>query len=105
MHNPPTFGTWLRQARIARDLTQEALAEQIGCSTQTVRAFERDRRRPSREMAARIASVLGVPEAERGEVMHLARNRQPAPAQAPVVAFAQTRVAAVSTPPPAIPVG
>jgi predicted ATPase/transcriptional regulator with XRE-family HTH domain len=98
MHNSPTFGAWLRQARIARDLTQEALAEQIGCSTQTVRAFERDRRRPSREMVARIASILDVPEADRGVVVRLARERQPAAGQAPVAAFAESFAPAIAAP-------
>ncbi|HYF64886.1 MAG TPA: helix-turn-helix domain-containing protein, partial [Herpetosiphonaceae bacterium] len=72
------FGMRLRQARAEYDLTQEALAEQIGCSPQTVRAFETGRRRPSREMAARIADILRVPAGEQAAFIRLARSVPPA---------------------------
>jgi predicted ATPase/DNA-binding XRE family transcriptional regulator len=67
------FCTWLRQARTERDLTQEALAEAVGCAEQTVRAFESGRRRPSREMAARLADILRLPIQERDLFVRLAR--------------------------------
>jgi predicted ATPase/DNA-binding XRE family transcriptional regulator len=67
------FCGWLRQARVALDLTQEALAEAVGCSEQTVRAFESGRRRPSREMAARLAAILRLPQDERDSFVRLAR--------------------------------
>jgi LuxR family maltose regulon positive regulatory protein len=67
------FGTWLRHARTARELTQEALAEAVGCATQTVRSIENGRRRPSREMAARLADILEMPPDERGAFVRLAR--------------------------------
>lgn len=82
------FCGWLRQARVALDLTQEALAEAVGCSEQTVRAFESGRRRPSREMAARLAVILRLPAEERDAFVRLARtplagslNGSPATAQ------------------------
>src|SRR5690349_14640848 len=74
-----SFGALLRQSRIERDLTQEALAEVVGCATQTIRSFEIGRRRPSREMAARLADVLQVPPAEREVLLRLARAPLPAP--------------------------
>src|SRR3712207_2970533 len=67
------FCAWLRQLRTEHDLTQEALAEIVGCSAQTVRSFESGRRRPSREMAARLAEVLGLPAEERDTLVRLAR--------------------------------
>jgi predicted ATPase/transcriptional regulator with XRE-family HTH domain len=86
------FSVRLRKLRTARDLTQEALAELAGCATQTLRAFEAGRRRPSQEMAERLAEVLHIPEAEWDEFVLLARGWQritnvhpppPAPAPAP----------------------
>jgi transcriptional regulator with XRE-family HTH domain len=72
MANHADFGSWLRQARGARDLTQEALAEAVGCATQTIRSFEIGRRRPSRAMAERIAAVLGLSGEDRERVCALA---------------------------------
>ncbi|KAB8141069.1 XRE family transcriptional regulator [Chloroflexia bacterium SDU3-3] len=86
-----SFGTLLRQCRAARDLTQESLSELVGCSPQTLRAFESGRRRPSREMATRLAAALELPQAERGEFVQLARARAPlalADAGAPLPALA-----------------
>lgn len=69
-----TFGVWVRRLRSALDLTQEALAEQIGCATQTLRSFESGRRRPSRDMAVRLADILRVPQDERERFLRLART-------------------------------
>lgn len=73
MQSPTEFGAWLRQLRTARDLTQEALAELVGCAGQTLRSFEIGRRRPSREMVVRLANVLDIPENERVAFLRLAR--------------------------------
>jgi predicted ATPase/DNA-binding XRE family transcriptional regulator/Tfp pilus assembly protein PilF len=82
MNHELDFGVWLRQMRAVHDLTQEALAEKVGCSTQTVRAFESGRRRPSRDMAARIAAVLHVAPEALADFMRRARAPQFAPAKA-----------------------
>lgn len=37
MNEPTTLIEWMKQQRAARDLTQEQLAEEIGCASQTVR--------------------------------------------------------------------
>jgi transcriptional regulator with XRE-family HTH domain len=100
MQQSLTFGTWLRQARIARDLTQEALAEQVGCSTQTVRAFESGRRRPSREMAVRLAAILELSQPDGSAFVRLARAPQSAPKQAIAVTAQESFATAVSTAPP-----
>jgi transcriptional regulator with XRE-family HTH domain len=68
-----TFGAWVRRLRVGLDLTQEALAEQAGCATQTMRSFESGRRRPSRELALRLADSLRVPADEREPFLWLAR--------------------------------
>ena len=43
------------------ELTQQALAEKIGVTRQTVVAIEREKYSPSLEVAFRIANVFGVP--------------------------------------------
>jgi len=71
-----TFGQWVKRLRAERDLTQEMLAEEVACAVQTVRAFENGARRPSREMAARLADVLRVPTVERSAFLEMARSKQ-----------------------------
>ncbi|MFN8444738.1 MAG: tetratricopeptide repeat protein [Caldilineaceae bacterium] len=71
---PVTFGQWIKRLRAEQDLTQEKLSERVGCATPTLGAFETSMRRPSREMAERIADVLKVPADQREEFMRLARQ-------------------------------
>lgn len=50
----------IRMLRFLRDeMTQQALAEKIGVTRQTVNAIERGKYSPSLEVAFRIAEVLG----------------------------------------------
>jgi len=70
---PSAFGRWLKRLRAEQDLTQEMLAEAVGCATPTLRSFEIGKRRPSREMAERIADVLQIPTSQRTEFLRLAR--------------------------------
>ena len=56
-----SFGYWLRRRRKALDLTQEALAQRVSCSGFTIRKIEADERRPSRQLADRLAAVLAIP--------------------------------------------
>jgi len=69
-----SFGQWLRRLRTQQDLTQEALAEAAYCSVQTIRFFETGKRRPSLEMAERLAEVLQVPAAQQEAFCRLARQ-------------------------------
>ena len=55
-----TFGAWLRQRRRTLDLTQKELARQVGCAVVTIRKFETDTRRPSKELAERLAACLAL---------------------------------------------
>ena len=45
----------------ASEMTQQALAEKIGVTRQTVIAIEQGKYSPSLEVAFRIANVFGVP--------------------------------------------
>jgi predicted ATPase/transcriptional regulator with XRE-family HTH domain/Tfp pilus assembly protein PilF len=60
-----SFGYWMRRQRQALDLTQAALARQVGCATVTISKLERDERRPSRQMAELLAEHLAVPDEQR----------------------------------------
>lgn len=70
------FGSWLRTLRRQRDHTQESLADEVGCAVYTLRSIEAGRRRPSREMAERLAVVLGLPEDRRQRFIQFARSGQ-----------------------------
>src|SRR5215207_8312154 len=69
-----TFSHWLKQQRKALDLTQEALAELVGCSVVTVKKIEADQRRPSRQIAALLAQHLRVPADEHAAFVEFART-------------------------------
>ncbi|MDQ4077260.1 MAG: helix-turn-helix domain-containing protein, partial [Chloroflexota bacterium] len=73
MDRESSFGRWLKQRRLLLDLTQEGLAERVGCSVETVSKIERDARRPSRQMAERLAEVLEVPPDLQAEFVQRAR--------------------------------
>lgn len=53
-----TFGVWLRQRRELLDLTREELARHVGCSIATLRKWENGGRRPSKQVAERLAVCL-----------------------------------------------
>lgn len=59
-----SFGHWVRRRRKALDLTQEELAQRVGCAAVTLRKIEADQRRPSCQMAQRLADCLLLPEQE-----------------------------------------
>jgi predicted ATPase/DNA-binding XRE family transcriptional regulator len=68
------FSDLLRRLRRSADLTQEQLSELAGCAVTTLRAIESGRRRPSREMALRLAQVLRVALDDQQEFVHRART-------------------------------
>jgi predicted ATPase/transcriptional regulator with XRE-family HTH domain len=81
-----SFGRWLRQRRRALDLTQDDLARQVGCAIITIQKLEADERRPSRQLAERLADKLLVAPDERAALISLARAepyRDPRGAEAP----------------------
>ncbi|GAC1538905.1 MAG: hypothetical protein NVS2B7_10280 [Herpetosiphon sp.] len=71
------FGQWLKQRRKALDLTQEELAERVGCAVETIRKIEAGQRRPSRDIAEHIAQELVTDPDERVTVVRLARALGP----------------------------
>ncbi len=68
-----SFGVWVRRRRKALDLTQAELAERVGCAESMLRKIEADVRRPSRQIAERLARALELPDAEREAFLKAAR--------------------------------
>ena len=60
-----SFGYWLRRQRKARDLTQAELAARAGCVVTTIKKIETGARRPSRQLADRLAAALALTGEER----------------------------------------
>lgn len=69
-----SFGEWLRQRRHILDLTQQELADQVGCARITLRRIEAGALKPSKELAQILLEKLGVPEAERDIWLRFARG-------------------------------
>jgi len=74
IHNPDTFGAWLKTARRTRDLTQKELARRAGCAEITIRKIEANELRPSRRLSAALLCELGIPDAEQATFIELARK-------------------------------
>ena len=72
--NADTFGGWLKTRRKRLDLTQEALANLVGCSVSAIRKIENDERRPSRQIAELLATHLGIPAEEQTLFLKIARG-------------------------------
>ena len=69
-----SFGTWLKLRRKALDLTQAELANQVGCSAAAIRKIEAEERRPSAQIAERLAEIFSVPQNERATFLRFARG-------------------------------
>ncbi len=74
MDGMASFGYWVRRRRKALDLTQEQLAQQVGCAEVTIKKIEADERRPSRQIAERLADSLQLAPAERAAFVQAARG-------------------------------
>jgi transcriptional regulator with XRE-family HTH domain len=104
--NTDSFGYWLKRRRKALDLTQAALADQVGCALVTIKKIEADERRPSRQIAARLAEALAIPEDEREAFIQTARGLQAVhrlemaqePIQASIPAASETPLQVEATP-------
>ena len=75
MATDSSFGTWLKQGRRDLDLTQDALADQAGCSVEMIRKVEAGTARPSRQLAELLAAALHVPPDERDAYVSLALSQ------------------------------
>ena len=73
MDGTASFGRWLKLRRLALDLTQSDLGQLVGCSAMTIRKIEADERRPSRQLAERLAQYLALPAEERAAFLKAAR--------------------------------
>jgi predicted ATPase/DNA-binding XRE family transcriptional regulator len=69
-----TFGAWLQRRRRGLGLTQHALAQQLGCAPITLRKIEAEERRPSLEIAQRLAECLRVPPPQHAAFLRFARG-------------------------------
>jgi predicted ATPase/DNA-binding XRE family transcriptional regulator len=69
-----SFGQWLKLRRKALDLTQDALADRVACSVGTIRKIESEERRPSAQIAERLAEILAIPQNERTSFLRFARG-------------------------------
>ncbi len=83
MNSADSFGYWVRRRRKALDLTQEALAQRAGCAAVTLRKIEADERRPSAQMAQRLAQCLALTVTE-SSLFVAAALRERAPARLPL---------------------
>src|SRR5512139_2627425 len=78
------FGDWLRKRRRLLDLTQQELADEVGCARVTLRRIESGSLRPSRELAQVFLERFGVPSEELEEWIRFARGLGPMPGGIPV---------------------
>jgi len=73
MNDIISLGEWIKRRRKALDLTQDELAQRVGCSLATIQKIEGDARRPSREIAALLADHLELAADERAAFIRAAR--------------------------------
>lgn len=71
-----SFGYWVRRRRKALDLTQDELALRVGCAVITLRKIEADERRPSPQMADRLAHSLQLSSIDRPRFIAAALGEQ-----------------------------
>ncbi len=76
MDEPLSFGTWLKRRRKSLDLTQNELANKIGCSLSTIVKIESEERRPSRQIATLLASILEIPPDQQASFLKVARGEK-----------------------------
>jgi predicted ATPase/transcriptional regulator with XRE-family HTH domain len=74
MDGDASFGHWLRLRRKALRLSCAELARRVACATITLRKIEADERRPSEQIAAKLAEHLQVASEERLTFLKVARG-------------------------------
>ena len=73
-----SFGNWVRRQRKALDLTQQELAQRLGCSVSAILKIESDERRPSRQVAELLAKHLKIPADQTDLFLKVARKEKSA---------------------------
>jgi len=71
-----SFGNWVKRRRKALDLTQQELAQRVGCSLATIVKIESEERRPSRQISQLLAEHLEIPLDQRALFMKIARQEK-----------------------------
>lgn len=69
-----SFGEWLKRRRKGLGITQQMLADKVGCSVATIVKIEREERRASRQIADLLAQALQIPEEQREQFIRTARG-------------------------------
>ncbi len=75
MDHDGSFAQLLKQRRKALDVTQQELAQRVGCAPVTIQRIEQGTLRPSRQVVQRLATIFELPTDEHVEFVRLARNR------------------------------
>jgi predicted ATPase/DNA-binding XRE family transcriptional regulator/Tfp pilus assembly protein PilF len=76
MNQQITFAEWLKGRRRQLDLTQQALADRINCSIETIYKIEAGRRRPSTQIARLMGIELNIPSNELDAFIKFARSSE-----------------------------
>src|SRR3954469_6892146 len=71
-HSEPTFGSLLREHRLAAGLTQEMLAERSGVSQRAIQLLEADSVRPRRSTIGHLTEALSIAGPDRAELDRMA---------------------------------
>ena len=69
-----TFGQWVKRRRSGLGLTQDELGRRAGYSAITIRKVEADERRPSRQMAEKLAEQLEIAAQDWQDFIRFARD-------------------------------
>jgi predicted ATPase/DNA-binding XRE family transcriptional regulator len=71
-----SFGNWLMLRRKALHLSRVDLARRVGCAIVTLRKIEADERRPSQQIAEKLADHLNLADQERTAFIKAARGER-----------------------------
>ena len=77
MPDSNSLGYWIRRRRKALDLTQQQLASEIPCSLAMIKKIESDPRRPSPQMAERLAICLSLSARDQAAFLAVAQGSRP----------------------------
>lgn len=71
-----SFGYWVKRRRKSLDLTQQGLANLVGCSPVTIKKIESDERQPSVQLARLLAEHLQIPPEQHNQFISSARRER-----------------------------
>jgi predicted ATPase/DNA-binding XRE family transcriptional regulator len=91
-----SFGNWVRRQRKALDLTQQELAQRVGCSVSAILKIEADERRPSRQVAELLAQHLEIPANQIALFLKVARKEKAADSLGEIAVSSQPVLDSVS---------